>query len=458
MLSIESGLIICGNRIIVPKEMRPEMLQYIHKGHQGKERCLLGARNTVFWPKMTYDIQQLIEKCICQEYGKSQPIIGTTQELPPFPWDTLVTDMFLWEKMDFLIVVDVFSKYIIVRKLPNSTLAAVCIELSMIVTELGLPHIIRSDNSPCYNSKEFQQSLQCCSITHQTSSPNHPRSGGFVERMVEVARKLMDKAGKEGKPWISGLFDYRITPQSGSIASPLHLLTQFTPREKNLPQLLSTLSAPEMHQTHQELIKRQGNRPERNYIELAPGTPVWVQHRQNATWEPATVVNQCAPNFYWILQENGTEQPKVYRHTRTMLKIRSTPTEGEQTAQMKEWTTESRSVKSNTPAIPCGIRDCSIKNSQENTSSDPVQLPLSRLDLPVADFSENREESQIAEPLCTDDTALEPDAQNAQCTPYAPGTCKSTRENFGKPAMSFSDFFLFKHYCTWISRLPVGKC
>ena len=27
MLSIESGLITCGNRIIVPKEMRPEMLR-----------------------------------------------------------------------------------------------------------------------------------------------------------------------------------------------------------------------------------------------------------------------------------------------------------------------------------------------------------------------------------------------------------------------------------------------
>ena len=72
MLSIESGLITCGNRIIVPKEMRPKMLQYVHEGHQGKERCLLRARNTVFWLKMTYDVQQLIEKCIiCQEHGKS---------------------------------------------------------------------------------------------------------------------------------------------------------------------------------------------------------------------------------------------------------------------------------------------------------------------------------------------------------------------------------------------------
>ena len=106
----------------------------------------------------------------------------------------------------------------------------------------------------------------------------------------------MDKAGKERKLWISGLFDYRITPQSGSIASPLQLITQRTPRERHMPQLPSALGEPEMHQTHQELIKRQGNKPEREYQELLPGTPVWVQHRQNATWEPAVAVNQCVPN------------------------------------------------------------------------------------------------------------------------------------------------------------------
>ena len=255
--------------------------------------------------------------------------------------------------MDFLIA-DVFSKYILVRKLPNLTSAVMCIELSMIVIELGLPHMIRSDNGPCYNSKEFQQFLQCYSITHQTSSPNHPRSNGFIERMVGVAKKLMDKAGKEGKLWISSLFDYRVAPKSGSISSPLQLMTQYTPREKNLPQLPSALGAPEMHQTCQEFIRRQGNKPERKYQELVSGTPVWVQHRQNATWEPTTVVNQCAPNSYWIMQENGAEQPKVYRHTRTMLKIRSTPTDGKQKAQMREWPTEIYNAEFHIPAIPYG--------------------------------------------------------------------------------------------------------
>ena len=90
----------------------------------------------------------------------TQEVTATTQELAPFPWHTLATDMFHWKRMDFLIVADFFSKYFLVRKLANSTSAAVCAELSMIVTEIGLPHIIRSDNGPCYNFKEFQQFLQ----------------------------------------------------------------------------------------------------------------------------------------------------------------------------------------------------------------------------------------------------------------------------------------------------------
>ena len=125
--------------------------------------------------------------------------------------------------------------------------------------------------------------------------------------MVGVAKKLMDKPGREGKPWISGLYEYKVTPQSDSIVLPLQLITQCTPREKDLPQLPSTLGASEMYQTQQELIRRQRNKPEKSHIELTPGTPVWVQHRQNTTWEPATVVSQCTTNSYWIMQENGTD-------------------------------------------------------------------------------------------------------------------------------------------------------
>ena len=141
------------------------------------------------------------------------------------------------------------------------------------------------------------------------------------------------------------------------------------------------------------------------------------------------------------MQENGTEQPKVYRCTRTMLKIRSTPTDVEWTGHMKGWSTETRKSESNTPAIPNMVRDSVRENSLENVSPDPVQLTLPRLDLPRAAFdSEDREE--IAESLCRDETALETPETNGQNTPYTPGSCKSTRKNFGKPASSFSDFYM----------------
>ena len=131
-----------------------------------------------------------------------------------------------------------------------------------------------------------------------------------------------------------------------------------------------------MYQTHQELIKRQGNKPERHYVELIPGTPVWVQHRQNATWEPATVISQCAPNSYWIVQDNSAEQPKMYRRTRHMWKIRSTPTDGEQNAQARQCVLEKENAEFHIPAISLGNRNVTSENSPQDYNSNSVQPPL----------------------------------------------------------------------------------
>ena len=264
--------------------------------------------------------------------------------------------------------------------------------------------------------------------------------------MVGVAKKLMDKAGSKGKPWISGLYEYRVTPQSASIASPLQLITQHTPREKDLPQLPSTLGTQEMYETHQELIKRQQNKLEKNYIELTPGMPVWVQHRQNTSWEPATVMSQCTSNSYWIMQENGTDQPKVYRRTRTMLKIRCTNVR--ETRHSNSQLTESEKAEFHTPAIPNVTRNCVEHNSAENISQDLVHPNKSDIKASASfDFkSEEREEiAEIADvpaftPVPT--PAPTPALVRVEEQSHTPGSRKSMRKNFGKPASSFSDFYM----------------
>ena len=74
-----------------------------------------------------------------------------------------------------------------------------------------------------------------------------------------------------------------------------------------------------------------------------------------------------------------------------MLKIQSTPTDVEQTGQMKDYLTEIRKPESRIPEIPIMFRDSVHENSLKNISPDPVQLTLPRLDLPQAAFeSEDR--------------------------------------------------------------------
>ena len=199
-----------------------------------------------------------------------------------------------------------------------------------------------------------------------------------------------------------------VTPQSGSIASPLQLITQRTPREKDLPQLPSTLGAQEMYETHQELIRRQQNKLEKNYVELTPGMPVWVKHRQNTSREPATVVSQCTSNSYWIMQENGSDQPKVYRRTRTMLKIRCTS-------------------------------NCVEHNSAENISQDLVHLNKSDTEASASFDFKSEEREEIAEIADVPAPALERIEEQSS---HTPGSRKSMRKNFGKPASSFSDFYM----------------
>ena len=141
------------------------------------------------------------------------------------------------------------------------------------------------------------------------------------------------------------------------------------------------------------------------------------------------------------MQENDTEQPKVYRRTRSMLKVRSTPTEAKQTGYINNQSTESEKAKFHTPTIPNMVRDYVKENSLENVSPDPVQLTLPKLythpRVPLDSKSEDKEE--IAEPLCTDGSSLEIPEEQERGT-HTPGSQKSTRKNFGKPASSFSDF------------------
>ena len=68
-----------------------------------------------------------------------------------------------------------------------------------------------------------------------------------------------------------------------------------------------------------------------------------------------------------------SEQPKGYRRTRSMLKIRCTLTEVEQIGYRNSQSTEAEKAEFHTPAIPNTVGNCVEENSLENVSQDLVQ-------------------------------------------------------------------------------------
>ena len=169
----------------------------------------------------------------------SKPVENISK-VPPHPWHTLETNLFYWNRMDFLVVGDYLTKFLIMRKIPNTSTHAVIKELGMIFTEFGRPFILRSNNGPCYHSREFPQFLKFYQINHTTSSSHHPQSNGFAEVLVGISKKFMKKSIKDRKPWNYGLLQYQVTPISSIIPSPLEALTGRRPRT-SLPQIPSSI-------------------------------------------------------------------------------------------------------------------------------------------------------------------------------------------------------------------------
>ena len=197
-----------------------------------------------------------------------------------------------------------------------------------------------------------------------------------------------------------------------------------------------------MYDTHQEILKRQPVQPERSYIELTPGKAVWVQHKQNTSWEPAIVASQSSSNSYWIMQENGDDQPKVYRRTRSMLKIRCTDVRNPTTKYSHS--TENQKAKFHSPYILNEERNRVWYNSVNEIPSDLViQTKSDTASVSDSVFSERKEENtEIAEDAPAEEPAPVPALVTVQERPHTPGTRKSTRKNFGKPASAYSDFYM----------------
>ena len=88
----------------------------------------------------------------------------------------------------------------------------------------GIPDEIMSDNGPPFNGKEFSSYLTGFGIRHTTSSPNYPRSNGFIERQIQTMKRLIEKANSSGRSHQEALTGLRAQPLGDRLPSLSEIL------------------------------------------------------------------------------------------------------------------------------------------------------------------------------------------------------------------------------------------
>ena len=120
-LVLEDGLILKGDRVVVPESLRTRVLEATHTGHQGETKCLLLARQSVFWPGISNDVRQMVKDCaLCNRHQRAQPKLPAVQsDLLTRPWEKLGSDIFQVNGANYLIIVDYYSRFPVIKPLSD---------------------------------------------------------------------------------------------------------------------------------------------------------------------------------------------------------------------------------------------------------------------------------------------------------------------------------------------------
>ena len=209
-----------GSRVVIPDSLQAEILERLHTGHQGTTKCRQRAKDSVWWPKIRNDIDDKVSKCpTCCKHRLQHPESLIPSPLPSRPWQKIASDLFKWKKVDYLLVVDCYSRYIEVAKLTSTSANSVITHLKSIFSRHGIPETLISDNGPQYAAAAFTEFAKEYGFNHNTSSPKYPQANGAAERAVKTVKQLLLK---NEDPYMVMLI-YRATPLENGY-SPAELL------------------------------------------------------------------------------------------------------------------------------------------------------------------------------------------------------------------------------------------
>ncbi len=222
--------------------------------------------------------------------------------------EALGTDIFHCGGKDWLVVVDRYSGFPIVRQLHSMASSAVIRRLDAIFWEFGLPNRVRSDGGPQFASSEFRDFLTALDITHEISSPYNPASNGLAEAGVKQVKHLMIKCSAEGTNYDRVLHACRCTQRADGF-SPFQMF--FGRAGKSLLPALQAALYPTETTAASAARRRATERwvaacaDRRRKCIYHPGDLVFAQDPISGTWTKEKVQKANGTGSYIVEFEDG---------------------------------------------------------------------------------------------------------------------------------------------------------
>lgn len=325
-LSIQDGIILRGERVVIPQSLRADMKRRVHSGHLGINSCLRRARDVIFWPGMSSEIRQYVESCnVCATYcDKQQQETLIIHETCSRPWQKVGTDLFTLHGRSYLVTVDYCSHFFELDYLSDTLAETVVAKLKHHFARHGIPDVLISDGGPQYTAHAFKKFSDTWQFQHIVTSAGNSKANGAAEATVKVAKRLLRKCQANLEDPHLGLLNLRNTPTEGLGVSPAQRL--FGRRTKTTMPTTNNSLKPRFDDSQTQLkqdskratMARRADERRRDLRPLEIGEAVRLQpllHHQKE-WRPATVSRRLTSRTY----EVQTPEGRTLRRNRLLLR------------------------------------------------------------------------------------------------------------------------------------------
>ena len=194
-LGIKEGLLMKGNRIVVPTQQTEALIiDYHGQNHPGVESTTAIIRSRFWWRSMAKQIKQLVDNCrtCVQTKVRKTPKAEMQVMENPKPREAIAIDLGSLPNTPrgnvcFLVIVDLGTKMVSILPLPNQEAAVIKLALwKGYIGIYGVPKVLVSDQGPNVDGKVIRQICDELNMEKRHSSAYHPQGNGSAEKMVDI--------------------------------------------------------------------------------------------------------------------------------------------------------------------------------------------------------------------------------------------------------------------------------